>query len=59
MISRATTKASTTRRTALMTFISTHTVAASTSSRQPASAATRTPHGTAVAGSGRGRGSGR
>ncbi|CAM5321625.1 hypothetical protein SVIOM342S_08102 [Streptomyces violaceorubidus] len=53
VISSAATNASTTSCTALMTRISTHTVPASTSSRQPASAATRTPQGTACAGSGR------
>ncbi len=53
VISSAATNASTTSCTALMTRISTHTVPARTSSRHPASAATRTPQGTACAGSGR------
>ncbi len=53
VISSAATKASTTSWTALMTRISTHSVPARTSSRQPASAATRMPQGTACAGSGR------
>src|SRR4051812_2398061 len=57
-MSRATTKAKTTSCTALMTRISTQTVPARISSRQPASAATRTPHGTACAGSGRVAGGG-
>ena len=52
-MSSAATKASTTSWTALMTRISTQSVPASTSSRQPASAATRTPQGTAATGSGR------
>ncbi len=53
VISSAATNASTTSCTALMMRISTHNVPASTSSRHPASAATRTPQGTACAGSGR------
>jgi hypothetical protein len=53
VMSSAMTNESTTSWTALMTRISTHRVPARTRSRQPASAATRTPHGTASAGSGR------
>ena len=50
--SRAATKARTTSWTALMTRISTQRVPARTSSRQPASAATRIPQGIAATGSG-------
>lgn len=53
VISVAAMKASTTSSMVVMTRASTQSVAASTSSRQPASAATRTPHGTASTGSGR------
>lgn len=45
VMSSAATNARATSRTVLMTFISTHSVPARTSSRQPASAATRTPRG--------------
>ncbi len=51
--SMAAAKARTTRRTSLITFISTQSIPASSSSRQLASAATRIPQGTTLAGSGR------
>ncbi len=51
VISSAATKASTTSAIALMTRISTYRVPARIRKRQAASAATRTPHGTAVTGS--------
>ncbi|SCE46951.1 hypothetical protein GA0115253_105629 [Streptomyces sp. Termitarium-T10T-6] len=50
--SRAAAKASTTSWTALITRISTQSVPARTRRRQPASAATRMPHGIAATGSG-------
>lgn len=50
--SSAAAKASTTSWTALITRISTQSVPARTRSRQPASAATRIPHGIAATGSG-------
>lgn len=57
--SRAATKASTTSWTALMTRIRIQSVPASTSSRHPASAATRIPQGIEATGSGRGATAGR
>lgn len=51
--SMAAANARTTRRTSLITFISTQSIPARSSSRQLTSAATRMPHGTTVTGSGR------